>query len=144
MAGGWNCLSCPATQTILWFCPAPVSLLRIPRGAATAVPHPEPDHLGDRGLVLPQGTQVSLFLEGGDIVIDIEDVDPGAPRGLLAATVAGNDGQRVALRGLKVQPGRQDDHTRVLVQGEAEGAAKEGGKASVSTHWRGRGSSPTV
>lgn len=93
------------------------------------VPHPEPDHLGDGGLVLPQGPQVSLLLEGGDVVIDVQDVDPDPPRGLLAAAVAGDDGQRVALRGLKVQPGSQDDHTRVLVQGEAEGTAKERGKS---------------
>lgn len=85
------------------------------------VPHPEPDHLGDGGLVLPQRPQVRLLLEGGHVVVDVQDVDPGAPCRLLPATVPGDDGQGVALRGLEVQPSRQQDHARVLVQGETGG-----------------------
>lgn len=95
---------------------------------AALVPHPEPDHLGDGGLVLPQGPQVCLLLEGGDVVVDVEDVDPDAPRRLLPAPVPGDDGQGVALRGLKVQPSRQEDYTRVFVQRETEGTGKEGEK----------------
>lgn len=83
---------------------------------APAVPHPETDHLGDRGLVLSQCPQVCLLLEGGHVVIDIQDVDPDAPCCLLTATIPCNDSQRVALHGLKVQSGYQQDHTRVLVQ----------------------------
>lgn len=85
------------------------------------VPHPEPDHLGDGGLVLAQRPQVRLFLEGGHVVVDVQDVDPGTPCCLLPAAVPGNDGQGVALRGLEVQPSRQQDHTRVFVQGETGG-----------------------
>ena len=80
------------------------------------MPHPEPDHLGDGGLVLPQSPQVCLLLKGGDIVIDIEDIDPDTSRCLLPAAIPGNDGQGVALRGLKVQPSCQEDYARVLVQ----------------------------
>lgn len=88
----------------------------IPSRGAAPVPHPQPDHLGDGGLVLPQGAQVCLLLEGGDVVVDVEDVDPDTPCCLLPTAVPGNDGQGVALRGLEIQPSRQEDKARVLVQ----------------------------
>lgn len=78
--------------------------MHVPSQGATPVPHPEPDHLGDRRLILPQGPQVGLLLEGGNIVIDVEDIDPDTPCRLLPAAIPGNDSQGVALRGLKVQP----------------------------------------
>lgn len=88
-------------------------------------PYPEPHQLCDGRLILSQGTHVGILLEGGHIVIDVQNIDPDPACGLLSAPIPGNDCQSEALDELIVQFGDQHDKSRVLVQREPGSGRKE-------------------
>lgn len=67
------------------------------------ISYPETDQLIDWRLIFPDSPQIGVFLEGGDIIIDVQNINPHTPRCLFPTPIPGDDCQCVALCGLIVQ-----------------------------------------